>query len=127
MSARADKYIAGYFGFRNMKVSGRTILNINTHEVSGMRMLTTPEKELTKENQSPHLNALEDIEKLEKEEKVLIQEKEELIEAEQELWFRISDAIQKKRQSNKELREEVEQLRRRCEELTDVLNKNNIS
>ena len=122
-----NKYLVGYFGFRNMTVSRSIILYINIFDIRGMRMLIAPEKELTKENQRSHLNALEDIEKLEKEKELLIQEKEGLIEAEQQLWFRISVAIQDKRQRNKELKEEVEQLRHRCEELIGVLNSSNIS
>jgi len=108
-------------------VSGKIILYIKIFDIRGTRMSTTPEKELTEENQNAHLNALENIERLEKEEELLIQEKERLIGAEQQLWVRISDAIQNRRQRNKELKEEIEQLRRRCEELTGVLNKYNIS
>ena len=90
-------------------------------------MLTAQDNELHKENQDSHLNKLEDLEKLEKEEDFLNQEKEGLLEAEEQLWLRIIVVIEDKRQRNKELKQEVEQLRRKCEELTRVLNRSNIS
>ena len=90
-------------------------------------MLNLQDNELSKENQDSHLNKLEDLERLEKEEELLNQEKEGLMEAEEQLWLRISVVIEDKRQRNKELKQEVEQLRRKCEELTRVLNRSNIS
>jgi len=90
-------------------------------------MLNAQDNELPKENQDYHLNKLEDLEKLEKEEESLIQEKEDLMEAEEQLWLRISVEIENRRRRNMELKQEVEQLRRKCEELTRVLNRSVIS
>jgi len=90
-------------------------------------MLNAQTNELPKENQDSHLHNLEVLEKLEKETELLIQEKEGLIEGEEQLWLRISVAIENRKQKNKELKQEVEQLRRKCDELTRVLNRSNIS
>ena len=92
-----------------------------------MRMLNAQENAFPKENRDCHLNKLEDLEKLEKEEESLIQEKKDLMEAEEQLWLRISVEIENRRQRNMELKQEVEQLRRKCEELTRVLNRSVIS
>jgi hypothetical protein len=92
-----------------------------------MRMLDAQTNELPKENQDSHLHNLEVLEKLEKEAELLIQEKEGFMEAEEQLWLRISVAIENRKQKNKELKQEVEQLRRKCDELTRVLNRSNIS
>jgi hypothetical protein len=74
----------------------------------GMAMQFAQKKESPEENHDSHLKALNEVESLEKEEGSLIQEKGELIDVEQQLWNRISVAIQNKRQRNKELREEIE-------------------
>ena len=92
-----------------------------------MRMLNAQENELPKENQNSKLNKLNDLEKLEKEEESLVQEKSDLMAAEEQLWLRISVEIENRTQRNKELKQEVEQLRRKCEELTSVLNRSVIS
>jgi seryl-tRNA synthetase len=92
-----------------------------------MRMLNAQETELPKENQDCKLNKLDDLEKLEKEEESLIQEKKDLMEAEEQLWLKISVEIENRRRRNMELKQEVEQLRRKCEELTSVLNRGVIS
>jgi hypothetical protein len=90
-------------------------------------MLNAQTNELPKENQDSHLHNLEVLEKLEKETELLIQEKEGIMEEEEQLWLRISVAIENRKQKNKELKQEVEQLRRKCDELTRVLNRSNIS
>ena len=83
-----------------------------------MRMLNAQTNELPKEDQDSHLHNLEVLEQL---------EKEGFMEAEEQLWLRISVAIENRKQKNKELKQEVEQLRSKCDELTRVLNRNNIS
>jgi hypothetical protein len=90
-------------------------------------MLNAQTNELPKENQDSHLRNLEVLEQLEKEEELLIQEKEGFMETEEQLWLRISVAIENRKQKNKELKQEVEQLRSKCDELTRVLNRSNIS
>ena len=86
-------------------------------------MLETQKSLLSEVTEEFNLSKLDNFLKLEKEEVLLIQEREELIEAEQQLWNRISGLVQKKRQRNKELKVEVEQLRRKCGELAEVLNR----
>jgi hypothetical protein len=103
------------------------ILYIKIFDILGIRMQFAQEKVLIEENQGSNLKALKEVEYLEKEEESLIQQKEELIEVEQQLWNRVSFAIQTKRKRNKELKEEIEQLRRRCEELVEALNSSNLS
>jgi chromosome segregation ATPase len=92
-----------------------------------MGMQFVQEKESPEENHESHLKALNEVESLEKEEGSLIREKEELIDVEQQLWNRISVTIQNKRQRNKELREEIEQLRSTCEKLSGTLNSINLN
>jgi len=82
-------------------------------------MLNIQHNELREENQV--------WEELEKEAELLVQEKKDFVEAEEQLWLRISVAIEDKKQRNKELKQEVELLRRKCEELVEVLNRSNPS
>jgi hypothetical protein len=83
--------------------------------------------ELPEENQDCNLNKLNVYEELEKEEASLFEEQNDLREAENQLWLRISDAIENKKQRNKEMKQEIELARRRCEELTAILNRSNLS
>lgn len=92
-----------------------------------MKMLNAQENELPKENQNCKLNKFDDLEKLEKEEESLIQEKRDLMATEEQLWLKISVEIENRKRRNMELKQEVEQLRRKCEELTSVLNRSVIS
>jgi DNA-binding transcriptional regulator GbsR (MarR family) len=91
-----------------------------------MRNLKLQHNELPEENQICNLYKLKVYEELEKEEEMLFQEKKDLMEAEKQLWRRFSDAIEDKKQRNKELKQEVELLRRKCEEITAVLNRSNL-
>ena len=90
-------------------------------------MLNTQHNELPEENQDCHLKNLEVLEELDKEAEILVKEKEDLIEAEEQLWLRISAAIENNKQRNNELKQEVEQLRSKCNELAEVLNRSNLS
>ena len=110
-----------------MSVLRNMILYIKIFDIRGMSMLIAPEKELTKKYRFSHLMVLEHVEQLEKEEELLSQKKEKLMDAEQQLWVRISNALHYKIQRNKELKEEVELLGRKCEELTEILNRLSIS
>jgi hypothetical protein len=92
-----------------------------------MGMVKLQHNELPEENQDCNLNNLKVYEELEKEEELLFQEKNDLMEAEKQLWLRISDAIENKKQRNKEMKQEVELLRCKCEKLTAVLNRSNLS
>ena len=94
---------------------------------SGVGMLNTQHIELPEENRDCHLIKFEVMEELEKESELLVQEKEDFMKAEEQLWLRIGVAIEDKKQRNKELKQEVELLRRKCEELAKVLNGSIIS
>jgi hypothetical protein len=80
-------------------------------------------------NQDCKSNNLEIWEELEKEEELLFHEKNDLMAIEKHLWLRINDAtaIEKRKQRNKELKREVELLRRNCEELIAALNRSDLS
>jgi wyosine [tRNA(Phe)-imidazoG37] synthetase (radical SAM superfamily) len=101
-----------------MSVLRIIILYINILDIL-MTMLNIQHNELREENQV--------WEELEKEAELLVQEKKDFVEAEEQLWLRISVAIEDKKQRNKELKQEVELLRRKCEELVEVLNRSNPS
>jgi hypothetical protein len=92
-----------------------------------MRTSKLQHDELSEENQDCNSNKLKVYEELEKEEKSLFREQNDLMDAEKQLWLRISDAIENKKQRNKEMKQEVELLRRKCEELTAVLDRSNPS
>jgi hypothetical protein len=85
-------------------------------------MLNAQDNELTKETQDCYLNNLEVLDKLEKEAELLNQEKKSLIEMQEQLWLKISVEIENKRQKNQELKQDVEELRSKCDELSKVLN-----
>lgn len=92
-----------------------------------MRNLNLQNKELPEEHQDCNLHKLKVYEELEKEEELLFQEKNDLMEAEKQLWLRFGKAIENKKQRNKELKREVELLRRKCKRLTAVLNRSIMS
>jgi hypothetical protein len=87
-------------------------------------MLKLQHNELPEENHDYNLNNLKVYEELENEETSLFQ-KNDFREAEKHLWLRNSDAIDNRKQRNKELKQEVELLRRKCDELAAVLNGSN--
>jgi hypothetical protein len=68
------------------------------------------------------LNLLQVMAQLEKEKQLLSDEKADLMEIEAKLWLMIDEEVEDKRTKNEELRMEVAELRRKCEELTRVLN-----
>ena len=68
------------------------------------------------------LSLLQVLEQLEKEIRLLSNEKENLVEIEEKLWFMINEEIETKRRKNEELRMEVEEQKTRCVELTRFLN-----
>ena len=85
-------------------------------------MLNAQDNELPKETQDCYSNNLEVLDKLEKEAELLNQEKKSLIEMQEQLWLKISVEIENKRQKNQELKQDVEELRSKCGELSKVLN-----
>jgi len=84
-------------------------------------MLFGPKKELIRKHLHTPFKVLMELDQMEKEEELLNQRKEELMEAEQQLLVRISNVLHSRRQRNKELKEEVGVLERNCEELTEFL------
>jgi len=65
------------------------------------------------------------IEELEKENKRLHEEKANLMEIEAVLKAKVNEEVSMRKQENEELRLEVENLKKRCEELTQCLNRQN--
>jgi polyhydroxyalkanoate synthesis regulator phasin len=63
------------------------------------------------------------IEELEQENKCLHDEKANLLDIEAKLQARVSEELVAKKQENEELRLEIENLKQRCEKLTQYLNK----
>jgi hypothetical protein len=88
-----------------------------------MGMLKLQHNESPEEIYDCNLDNLKVYEETENEEKSLIQEKNDPEKAEKQLWLRNSDAIDDRRHRNKELKQEVELLRRKCDELAAVLNR----
>ena len=85
-------------------------------------MLNTSESEEHTEKQDYGLDTLQFLEQLEEEAKSLNEEKINLLDLQEKLWFRISGEIENKRQKNGELKKEVEELTKKCEEITRILN-----
>ena len=67
-------------------------------------------------------NAFQVFEELEKETRTLCEEKASLLDIEEKLALKIVEEVEKRRQKKEQLKAEVEDLRRRCEELTTFLN-----
>ena len=79
-----------------------------------------------KEKQNHTLaNSLQVLEELEKEAKMLSDEKINLQNIEKVLNVEINEEIENKRKEREQLKIEVGDLRRRCEELTSFLNSHN--
>lgn len=62
------------------------------------------------------------LEELEKETKMLYDEKVNLLDVEEKLWLKINEEIENKKRKKEQLKREVEELKKRCEELTKLLN-----
>ena len=63
------------------------------------------------------------IDELEQENKWLHDEKMNLLNIEAKLQARVSVEVENKKHENEELKQDIEQLKRRCEALTQFLNK----
>ena len=85
-------------------------------------MLNTSESEKHTEEQNCGLDTLQFLKELEEEAKSLNEEKINLLDLQEKLWFRISEEIENKRQKNEELTKEVEELKKKCEEISRILN-----
>jgi predicted nucleic acid-binding Zn-ribbon protein len=85
---------------------------------------TTIKKRKEKQNHTL-ANTLQVLEELEKEAKMLSEEKINLQNIEKELNLKINEEIENRRQKREQLKTEVVDLRKRCEELTNFLNSHN--
>jgi predicted transcriptional regulator len=86
-------------------------------------MCEAPVVEETKEKQNATLNnALQLFEELTKETKTLYEEKTSLLDIEGKLMLQINEEIERGRQRKEQLKAEVEELRKKCEELVAFLN-----
>ena len=68
-------------------------------------------------------NVYKTIDELEQENKWLHDEKMNLLDIEAKLQARVSVEVENKKHENQELKLEIEQLKKRCEVLTQFLNK----
>ena len=68
-------------------------------------------------------NVYKTIDELEQENKWLHDEKMNLLDIEAKLQARVSVEVENKKHENEELKLEIEQLKKRCEVLTQFLNK----
>lgn len=85
-------------------------------------MLNAAENKEAEENQDFGSNTLQVLEQLEKEAQALNEEKMNLLDMQERLWLKISAEIENRRRKNEELGMEAEELRKKCDELTRVLN-----
>ncbi len=74
-----------------------------------------------KQCQFTYENILKDIEQLDTEKELLNEKIDELMESEQQLLVRITNALHFRKQRNEELKERVKILQSKCTELTDFL------
>ena len=85
-------------------------------------MLNTASNEENGEGRDCGLSLLQTLEQLEKEAQLLGDEKAGLLSIEEKLWFMVNEEIVDRQVRNEELRIDVEELRRKCVELTRILN-----
>jgi hypothetical protein len=85
-------------------------------------MLEEGSNEKNGENQRRVSESLQAYEQLDKEAKMLTVEKEDLSAIEEELHFMLYEEIENRRKRNLSLRMEVEEQKRKCVELTRILN-----
>jgi hypothetical protein len=85
-------------------------------------MLEEGSNEANGENQRCISEFLQAYEQLDKEAKMLTVEKEDLLAIEEELHFMLHEEIETRRKKNFSLRMEVEEQKRKCVELTRILN-----
>jgi seryl-tRNA synthetase len=85
-------------------------------------MLNTSKSEEHTEEQDCGVDTLQFLKELEEEAKSLNEEKINLMDLQEKLWFRISEEIENKRQKNEKLKKEVEELKKKCEEISRILN-----
>lgn len=88
----------------------------------GDGMLNTVSNGDKGERQGRGLSLLQILEQLEREMRLLGEEKADLLDIEEKLWFMIHEKIGDRRSKNEELRAEVEEQKRTCIELTRILN-----
>jgi hypothetical protein len=85
-------------------------------------MLEEGSYEANGENQRSVSEFLQVYEQLDKEAKMLTVEKEDLLAIEEELYFMLYKEIEIRRKKNLSLKIEVEEQKRKCVELTRILN-----
>ncbi|MEM3597291.1 MAG: hypothetical protein QXJ53_04110 [Candidatus Bathyarchaeia archaeon] len=85
-------------------------------------MSETPDKKECSEETRKSEDNLKILETFENEVKFLSAEKDNLLNIEESLWLKINEEIENKRKLRDELRQQVEELRIRCERLAKLLN-----
>lgn len=85
-------------------------------------MSEMPDKKECSEETRKSEDNLKILETFENEVKFLSAEKDNLLNIEENLWLKINEEIENKRKLRDELRQQVEELRIRCERLAKLLN-----
>jgi len=98
----------------------------NTEEITNQTEYITPENpEPTPEPEPCQItktNDLTQLEELSREEQSLLEEKAQLTNIEVELWQKVSEEIDAKKQRIEGLKQEIPEIRKRCDALTQALN-----
>lgn len=123
--------VLGCFGFCNISVLEIRVLFIKIVDSVVRSMFNASGYENREEDvvsgkveevQELNLNIAEELNSVEKEVCMLQEEKENLMKIEKELWYKISEEMERRKQKKESLKKEIEELKRRCEELTKILN-----
>jgi hypothetical protein len=87
-------------------------------------VINTSNSQVCSEKEDYGLDTLQVLEQLEEEAKALNEEKMNLLDLQEKLWFKIAEEIENKRQKNEELKREIEELKKKCDEIARILNAN---
>jgi predicted RNase H-like nuclease (RuvC/YqgF family) len=96
--------------------------NENTRETPNETEYITPENPEPEPCQITETNSLAQLEELTKEEQTLLEEKAQLINMEVNLWQKIAEEVEAKKQRIAGLRQEIPELRKKCDALAEALN-----
>ncbi len=94
----------------------------NTEESTSQTEYITPENPEPEPCQTTQTDSLSQLEKLAKEEQTLLEEKAQLINTELNLQQKVAEEIEAKKQRIANLRQEIPELRKRCDALAEALN-----
>jgi predicted RNase H-like nuclease (RuvC/YqgF family) len=96
--------------------------NENTEETTNQTEYINPENPEPEPCQITKTDNLAQLEELSKEEQSLLEEKAQLINMEVNLWQKVAEEIEAKKQRIEGLKQEIPELRKRCNNLAEALN-----